>query len=90
VSPSFTVSGTAVTVSAPGVTIGNTSTITVTPTGGFTGGVVLTAVVTNSPNGAQYMPTLSFGSTSPVGITWYRGWNSDAHHLHHSKQLAQL
>ena len=69
VSPSFTVSGTAVTVSAPGATTGNTSTITVTPTGGFTGSVALTAVIATSPSGAQYPPTLSFGATSPVSIT---------------------
>jgi hypothetical protein len=41
----------------------------VTPAGGFTGSVVLTAAVTSSPTGAQYPPTLSFGSTSPVSIT---------------------
>jgi N-acetyl-anhydromuramyl-L-alanine amidase AmpD/N-acetylneuraminic acid mutarotase len=68
VSSSFTVSGTAVSV-APGATIGNTSTISVTPNGGFTGSVTLTAAVTSSPSGAQYPPTLSFGSTSPVSIT---------------------
>ncbi|MHB1955440.1 MAG: beta strand repeat-containing protein [Sulfobacillus sp.] len=68
VSPSFTVSGTAVTIS-PGATTGNTSTITVTPAGGFTGSVVLTAAITGNPTGAQYPPTLSFGSTSPVSIT---------------------
>jgi len=67
-SPSFTVSGTAVTV-APGATTGNTSTISVTPSGGFTGSVALTATVTSSPSGAQYPPTLSFGSNSPVAIT---------------------
>ena len=66
--PSLTVSGPAVTVT-PGATTGNTSTITVTPAGGFTGSVVLTAAVTSSPTGAQYPPTLSFGSTSPVSIT---------------------
>ncbi|HTW78718.1 MAG TPA: chitobiase/beta-hexosaminidase C-terminal domain-containing protein [Terracidiphilus sp.] len=38
--PSFTVTGTTVTVT-PGATTGNTSTITVTPTGGFTGTVSL-------------------------------------------------
>jgi len=65
---SFTVSGTAVTI-APGATTGNTSAITVTPSGGFTGSVVLTAAITSSPNGAQYVPTLSFGATSPVSIT---------------------
>jgi hypothetical protein len=66
--PSFTVSGTAVIVS-PGATTGNTSTITVTPAGGFTGSVTLTAAVTSSPTGAQYPPTFSFGSTSPASIT---------------------
>ena len=68
VSPSFTVGGTAVSVS-PGTTNGNTSTITVTPSGGFTGNVTLTATITSSPTGAQDPPTLSFGSTSPVDIT---------------------
>jgi hypothetical protein len=66
---SFTVSGTPVTVSAPGATTGNTSTITLTPSGGFTGAVALTAAITSSPTGAAYLPTLSFGSTSPVSIT---------------------
>jgi N-acetylneuraminic acid mutarotase len=66
--PTFTVSGTAITVS-PGATTGNTSTVTLTPAGGFTGSVALTASVTSSPTGAQYPPTLSFGSTSPVSIT---------------------
>jgi uncharacterized repeat protein (TIGR03803 family) len=60
--------GTAVTV-APGATTGNTSTITLTPTGGFTGSVTLTAAITSSPAGAQDLPTFSFGSTSPVSIT---------------------
>ena len=68
VSPGFTVSGTTVTVS-PGATSGNNSTITVTPAGGFTGSVELTATITSSPTGAQFPPTLSFGSTSPVNIT---------------------
>ena len=67
-SPSFAVSGTPVTIS-PGATTGNTSTITVTPAGGFTGSVALIAALTSSPAGAQYPPTLSFGSTTPVSIT---------------------
>ena len=54
---------------APGSATGNTSTITVIPAGGFTGSVALTAAVTSSPTGAQYPPSLSFGSTSPVTIT---------------------
>jgi hypothetical protein len=68
VNPSFALSGTAVTVT-PGATTGNTSTITITPAGGFTGSVALTAALTSSPSGAQYPPTLSFGSTTPVSIT---------------------
>ncbi|MGD1063623.1 MAG: FG-GAP-like repeat-containing protein [Terracidiphilus sp.] len=66
--PSFTISGTSVTVT-PGATTANTSTITVTPAGGFTGNVALTAVFATSPSGAQYPPTLSFGSTTPVSIS---------------------
>jgi hypothetical protein len=66
VAPSFTITGTAVTVN-PGPPA--MSTITVTPAGGFTGSVALTAAVTSSPIGAQSPPTLSFGSTSPVSIT---------------------
>jgi hypothetical protein len=66
--PGFTLSGTAVSV-VSGATSGNTSTITVTPADGFTGSVALTASVTSSPPGAQYPPTLSFGSTTPVNIT---------------------
>jgi hypothetical protein len=67
VNPSFSVSGTAVSV-APGASTGNTSTITVTQAGGFTGTVVLTALITSSPSGAQYPPTLGFGTTSSVSV----------------------
>ena len=66
--PSFTISSLTVSV-IPGATSGNTATITVTPSGGFTGSVSLTAAITSSPTGAQDLPTLSFGSTSPVSIT---------------------
>jgi hypothetical protein len=72
VSPSFTVTGTAVTV-ARGANTGNASSITLTPSGGFTGNVALTAAITSSPAGAQYPPTLSFGSTSPVNIAGAAG-----------------
>jgi pimeloyl-ACP methyl ester carboxylesterase len=68
VSPGFTISGTAVSVT-PGATAANASTITLTPAGGFTGSVALTATVTSSPAGAQDLPTLSFGSTTPVSIS---------------------
>jgi hypothetical protein len=62
--PDFTVSGTAVNIAA-GATTGNTAIITVTPTGGFTGSVTLTAAITTNPSGASLPPTLSFSSTSP-------------------------
>ncbi len=65
--PSFTISGTAVSLT-PGATTGNASTITVTPVGGFTGSVMLTAVVASSPSGSVDAPTFSFGATSPVSI----------------------
>lgn len=67
-SPSFTIAGTAVTV-PQGATTGNVSTVTVTPVGGFTGSVALTAAVTSSPANALVPPTLSFGMTTPVNIT---------------------
>jgi hypothetical protein len=66
-SPSFSVSGTAVSV-APGATTGNTSTISVAPSGGFMGAVTLSAAVTSSPAGAVQPPTLSFGNTATVSI----------------------
>jgi uncharacterized repeat protein (TIGR03803 family) len=64
--PSLNITGTAVEVSRGATT---TSTITVTPGGGFTGSVALTAAVTSSPAGAQDLPMLSFGSTNPVSIS---------------------
>jgi N-acetylneuraminic acid mutarotase len=67
-SPDFTISGTPVSIVA-GATTGNTSTITATPTAGFTGNVILTAALTTSPSGALVLPTFSFNSTSPVSIT---------------------
>ena len=66
VTPAFSIGGTSVTV-AKGATTGTN--ISVTPSGGFTGSVVMTAAVTTSPPGALYPPTLSFGSTTPVSIT---------------------
>jgi subtilase family serine protease len=68
VQPGFTLSSGNVTF-APGATTGNTSTITVTPAGGFSGSVTLTAEITSSPAGAADPPTLSFGSSSPVVIS---------------------
>jgi hypothetical protein len=68
VPPGFAVTGTTVSV-APGATTGNASTISVTPAGGFTGYVTLTAAISNGPANATDLPTLTFGSASPVGIT---------------------
>jgi len=64
----FTAAGTAVSL-APGATSGNISTITLTPSGGFTGSVTLTAAIASTPAGAVDLPTFSFGATSPVSIT---------------------
>ena len=43
--PGFAITGTAITV-APGATTGNTSTITLTPSGGFTGAINLSCAIT--------------------------------------------
>lgn len=67
-SPGFAVGATAVSVT-PGAVTGNTSTVTVTPSGGFTGKVALSAAVVASPANAVAPPTFSFGATSPVNIT---------------------
>jgi hypothetical protein len=68
IGPGFTTTATPVTIQA-GETMGNTSTITVTPANGFKGTVNLTAAVTSGPGGAQDPPTFSFGSTNSVDIT---------------------
>jgi hypothetical protein len=66
--PSIAIHGTAVTV-LPGATTANTSSITVTPVGGFAGNVLLAAAITSSPAGAQHLPTLSFGSNNLLTLT---------------------
>jgi len=55
----FTISGTAITL-AKGSSSGDTSTITVTPSGGFSGTVALSAAITNRPTGAQDPPIFSW------------------------------
>ncbi|HEX3472821.1 MAG TPA: hypothetical protein VHT28_16690, partial [Silvibacterium sp.] len=52
---------------AAGATTGNTSTISVTPSSGFTGTVNLTCALTTSPSGATKVPTCTIGSS--VNIT---------------------
>jgi hypothetical protein len=70
IAPSFTLTnGGAIAISSVGATTGNTTTITVMPSGGFTGSVTLTAAIATSPKGAVYLPTFGFGATSPVNIT---------------------
>jgi hypothetical protein len=55
--PSFTLSNTAVSIASPGAN--GISTITVTPTGGFSGTVAFSCAVTDSPSGAVDIPTCS-------------------------------
>jgi len=64
VAPAFALSGTAVSIGSPGAT--GTSTITVTPSGGFTGSVALSCTVTG-PAGSVDPPVCSV--TQPAAIT---------------------
>jgi hypothetical protein len=63
--PGFTLSSTAVTIASPGPN--ETSTITITPSGGFTGSVALSCAVSGGPMGAADAPTCSV--TAPPAIT---------------------
>ena len=65
--PTFELAATAVTLTA-GATTGNTSTITITPGSGFTGGVTLTATIADSPIGAKNLPALTFASNGSVSV----------------------
>jgi trimeric autotransporter adhesin len=65
---SFNIAGTGVSVSA-GATMGNTSTISVTPSGGFLGSVGLKCSLTSSPNGAMNLPTCSIPASVLVSGT---------------------
>jgi hypothetical protein len=59
--------------STPSITVtqgsSGTDAITVSGTNGFSGTVAFSAAVTATPQGAQDLPTVTFGSTSPVTIT---------------------
>jgi subtilase family serine protease len=59
----YAVTATAVTLTA-GSSTGNTSTITVTPSGQYAGTVTYTASITSSPAGAVHIPTVT---VAPVG-----------------------
>lgn len=69
VAPGFAINANNLTLKA-GASSGNTTAITVTPLGGFTGNITLAAQITSSPAGAALDgPTLTFGSSNPVNIT---------------------
>jgi Pro-kumamolisin, activation domain/Bacterial Ig-like domain (group 3) len=61
--PAFSLAGASVTIDR-GATTGNTTAITILPSGGFTGAVTLTATVASSPAGAHDLPSLSFTASS--------------------------
>jgi hypothetical protein len=69
--PGFTLSSTGITIVAPGPNA--TSTITITPSGGFTGSVALNCAVTGGPTGATDAPTCSVAAppaiTGPAMVT---------------------
>jgi len=62
----FSIIGTPVTISAPGATTGNTSTLTLTPAGSFTGTVNLTCAPKNFSGTAQSAPTCSIPASIPI------------------------
>ena len=64
---SFAVSGTQVSIASLGAN--GSSTITVTPAGGFSGQVNLKCAMTTAPSGANDNPTCSFGSANSVFIS---------------------
>ncbi len=67
--PSFTISAGNLSVKA-GATSSNSTTITIAPTDGFTGSVMLTAQITSGPIGAGVSyPILALGAGNPVSIT---------------------
>ena len=68
VSP-FILNGTPVVIATAGATSDNTSTITTTPAGGFTGTVYLSCILSSAPSGAQRPPACSIpASVNVTGI----------------------
>jgi hypothetical protein len=63
----FALSGTQVSIASLGTN--GSSTITVTPAGGFTGQVNLKCAMTTAPSGVNDNPTCTFGSTNSVFIS---------------------
>lgn len=64
---SFSLSGTAINIASSGAS--GTSTITVTPSGGFTGTVTLACTITKSPSQAVDVPTCSVGQPAAISGT---------------------
>ena len=62
--PSFALTSTAVSIASPGAS--GTSTVTVTPAGGFTGSVTLACALTSSPSGAIDPPTCSVAQPGAI------------------------
>jgi hypothetical protein len=65
VNSAFALSGAPISIASPGAS--GTSTITITPSGGFTGTVAITCAITSSPPGAVDPPTCS--ATQPAAIS---------------------
>jgi hypothetical protein len=65
VPPGFTLTSAGITISAPGPN--KTSTVMISPSGGFTGSVALSCAVTGGPTGGADAPTCSV--TAPPAIT---------------------
>jgi trimeric autotransporter adhesin len=62
--PSFALTNSGTITVSPGATTGNTSTTSVTPSGGFTGAVAMSCAISSSPAGAVDLPTCSLASAS--------------------------
>jgi len=67
VAPAFTISAAPISIASPGASA--TSTITVTPSGGFMGSVALTCAITSQPSGAIDAPTCSAAQPAPISGT---------------------
>jgi len=65
--PSFALSESPITAIKAGSS--STSTITITPSGGFTGSVSLACSLTSSPSGAQNLPTCTVDQTASISGT---------------------
>jgi hypothetical protein len=62
--PSFSMSGAAVSISSPGAS--STGTVTITPSGGFTGTVTLSCAITGTPAKAVDPPTCAVSQPSAI------------------------